>query len=163
MFFGLVREEMNADALAVVRSASGLIASWQRRPDDPWAPGLLWDLDSTSNVYILHRIRDLPIRLASSGRDDRRDIAVNYRGDANRPWMLFVDDTTALELIRRSDLTTVADTMWFLLRRGTRIAIAARMPPLHEQEIPRAPMPLGWRTGAFKKDGWEYKEYEHSV
>ena len=77
--------------------------------------------------------------------------------------MLFVDDTTALELIRRSDLATVADTMWFLLRRGTRIAIAERMPPQREPAIPRAPMPLGWRTGAFKKDGWEYKEYEHSI
>ena len=162
IYFGLVMENMDVDAASMVMSASALIAAWEKNPDDPWAPGILWDLEPTSDYYLRRLVASAGIRLQQRTRDNAKLIEVTYRDDQTRPWGLLVSATTALQLCRRVPMGGLENAAYYLLRRGIRIAMPVRlddrMPLNHTLTRPR--ICLGWRPSGFQPDGWDYKEYE---
>ena len=90
---------------------------------------------------------------------------VHYSG-TTAWWNMFVDETTALELCRRRDITSMEEASEFLMRRGTRFRFAYQPDPRDRAGISLVPRPhvyLGWRAKGFNPDKWDYKAYESSA
>ena len=163
--FGLVAEDIDADARAVLRPASGLAAAFLRDPARPRAPGLIWDLEPTCDAFLLSRLGDDHIRLSQHTFNEDRMIRVQYahQGEQDIWWALFVDEVTALELCRRTGIRNVKEAATFLAMRGSRLTIAYA-PDARDRAgvnlVPPRPVFLGWRPSGFRPDGWDYKAYE---
>ena len=163
-YFGLVREDMDEDTLNMIRPASGFVDQMLQNPGDPWAPGVIWDLEPTSDHFLLRTAQETPIQLHTSYIDNARHIEVSYVSDSqNIWWSLFVDDTTALELCRRRGIVRLQDAVYYLVQHGVRITLAWQPGPRDRTGVQLDDWPavyLGWRRYGFQPDGWDYKEYE---
>ena len=166
-FFGLVREDMDEDTLKMVRPASGFVDQFLQNPQNPWAPGLIWDLEVSCDHYLLTALSTSSILLYNHDIDDTRHIQVRYADELQDVWWtLFVDETTAIELCRRQGITGLQDAVFFLIRRGVRITLAWQPDPrdrMGVQLCDAPPVYLGWRRSGFRPDGWDYKEYERQA
>lgn len=162
--FGLVDESLDDTDRAIVRPISGLAAAFLQRPAQPSAPGLIWDLHSTCDDYLFNRFPG-HIRLTSHIFDGSRWWRVRYDAPEDRDlwWSLFVDDTTVLELLRRTGIQRVRHACSLLVQRGTKFRMAYHPSQRDMQGFAiQAPVPiyLGWREPNFRPDGWDYKVYE---
>ena len=160
--FGLVIETMDTDAVSMVVCASAFLAAWETKPEDPWAPGILWDLEPTSNLYLPRFVASAGIRLQLRIHDNVKLVEVTYRDDQSRPWGLLVSPTTALQLCRSGPMGGLENAAYYLLNRGIRVAMPVRVDD-RMVAIPSLTRPrilLGWRPSGFNPDGWDYKEYE---
>ena len=166
-YFGLVRENMDEDTLDMVKPASGFVDQLLKNPRDPWAPGIIWDLEDTCDHYLLTALPTTSILLYASDIDEAQHIEVRYKNDSQDIWWsLFVDETTALELCRRRDIVGLQEATNFLTQHGVRVTLAWQPEPRDWtglQLVEPPPTYLGWRRCGFQPDGWDYKEYERQA
>ena len=163
-YFGLVREDMDEDALSMIRPASGFVDQMLQNPGDPWAPGIIWDLEPTSDHFLLNTVQETSMQFHTSYIDNARHNEIRYTSDPQDIWWsLFVDDTTALELYRRRGIVRLQDAVYYLVQHGVRITLAWQPGPRDRTGVQLDDWPaiyLGWRRFGFQPDGWDYKEYE---
>ncbi|KAI1788703.1 hypothetical protein LXA43DRAFT_1063374 [Ganoderma leucocontextum] len=119
------------------------------------------DLHTSANAFRNHDT----IRILERSLSGTMGYLVSYRGDQT-DWYIWVDGTTALELIRRHTLVTVGEAAKYLARQGTRFRTLALCEPRVRVRWERPkPCDLGWKPHWFpdKAQRTDYTLYINRV
>ena len=147
------------------RTVSAFIAILTGQTDHDDTAPLVWDLDRRSSRHLaLPKCRNELLDITKWGIQDPLCYAVRYTGEDPCWFEVLVDATTAVELIRRRNLSCRPSAVSFLAQRG--IPFRTMYDP-----YPELPPPgvirmfsddgcIGWRLPSFKASKLDYRWYE---
>ncbi|PIL26011.1 hypothetical protein GSI_11765 [Ganoderma sinense ZZ0214-1] len=166
--FGMTETEINPADIGLVQPLSALVTSMLSDRERPRAPGLIWDLNPSSDLYLRSRKQSRPylrIERVVFNRVTQYCVRYEFPDEVNtRWWDLLVDAATALELYRRKSITCSMEAVEFLVDRGIPCHTIYKPDP---RRVPRLLLPaqtvLGWRPTDFAPTAWDYLEYECRV
>lgn len=165
--FGMTDAELHPADIGLVQPLSALVTCFLKDCKNPHAPGLIWDLNPSCEVYLCHSQQKHPNILITKvmfNHTPSYRIRYDDPAEANCWWELLVDAVTAVELYRRRTIMCALHAVEFLVDRGIpfrTIFIPDQREGLHL--CPPVQTVLGWRLPDFAPTSWDYREYERRV